>query len=243
MVMGSQTMEMVAFVDLVNLHSLNYFRDLLCPPIDAIFANRNRFVAQLKDLDLKLMQKCGRQLMLAAHCLATGSQNCVEQANWRLQQQLPPNLNRDDEIAHSLIAPCESRDGNVIRMGQLAEAAVAYATNRTDCRAYLAAATEDDVSKRGHFGRFASDSRSNSIDCLHCSNLTMNWNSWNFSLFLCLVAVIERQSRFYLWILRRFLRRAHVERVVQDAMPNLILFCMSNRRSYWVLKDRRKKHS
>lgn len=232
---------MVAFVDLVNWHSLNYHRDLLCRPIGAIFANKNRFVAQLKDLDLKLTQKFGRQLMLAAHFLATETPNCVVQANLQLQQLRQPSLNHDDGIAHLLIAPCESHDGNVIRMGQLAAAAVAYAINRTDCHAYRAAAIEDGVSKVAQFGRFASDLRPNSIDCLHCSNPTMNWNSWNFFLFLCLVAVIERQSRFYLSILRRFSHRGHVEHVVRDAMPNSILFCTSNRRSYWVLKDRKKK--
>lgn len=60
-------------------------------------------------------------------------------------------------------------------MSQLEAAAMAYATNQMDFRAYQAAATADDVSKLAHFvGRFASDLTLCSIDCLRCSCPTTN---------------------------------------------------------------------
>lgn len=151
------------------------------------------------------MQKFGHQSMLAAHFPGIESWNFVVQANLQRLLQPQPNLDHDDEIVRSLIVPYENHDViETIRMVQLVAVAMAYAINQMDYRACLVAAIADDVSKAGHFGRFVSDLQSNLTDYLHCSNPTMSWNSLNFCLFLCLVAVAGPQLHAYSMILHRF---------------------------------------
>lgn len=188
------------------------------------------------------MQRFGHRSMLAVRFLVIESRYSVEQLNWRRQQLQQPNLNHVDGIARWQVVPCESHDVIGTWMDQLVAVAMACATNRTDCHACLVAATVDAVLIIVHFGRFVSDSVPNSTDCLHCSYPMMSWNSSNFCLSLCLVAVIELRSHFYSMILRRFWHRAHVEHAAQGARLNSIWFCMLNRRSWWVLKRIERKN-
>lgn len=95
----------------------------------------------------------------------------------------------------------------LIEMDQLAVVAVAYATNQMDYHACLVVATMDDVSLVERFVDLFVILNLNSIESsLRCSCPTMNWNSLNISLFLCLIVVsfaAEHRPNFYS-IQRRF---------------------------------------
>lgn len=83
--------------------------------------------------------------------------------------------------------------------------ATAYATNQMDCHACLVVATTDDVSRVERLVVLLISIDLNSIDSSsQCSCPMMNWNSLNFSLFLCRAAAFaEHRSNFYS-IQRRF---------------------------------------
>lgn len=89
----------------------------------------------------------------------------------------------------------------LIEMDQLAVVAVAYATNQMDCHACLVAATMDDVSLVVRFvDLFVILNLNSIVSSSQCSFPTMNWNSLNISLFLCLIVVAfvaEHRPNFY----------------------------------------------